>query len=59
MRVEGLVGDDVPQLDARSIFDVLDGLRFVVVLVIAIDGGVENPPQIILISVWVEGDLLF
>ena len=57
--MEGLVGDDVPQFDARSIFDVLDRLRFVVVLVIAIDGGVENPPQIILISVWVEGDLLF
>lgn len=59
VRVEGLVGDDVPQLDTRSIFDVFDGLRFVVVLGIAVGGGVENPPQVILIPVWVEGNLLF
>ena len=59
VRVEGLVGDDVPQLDARSIFDVLDGPCFEVVLGIAVGGGIQNPPEIILISVWVEGDLLF
>ena len=60
MRVEGLISDDVLQLDAQSIFDVLDGLRFVLVILgIVVSGGVENPLLTILISVWVEGGLLF
>ena len=59
MRVEGLISDNVPQLDAQSIFDVLDGLRFVLVILgIVVSGGVENPLLTILISVWVEGSVV-
>ena len=52
MRVEGLISDNVLQLDAQSIFDVLDGLHFVLVILgIVVSGGVENPLLTILISV--------
>ena len=59
VRVQRLVSGDLPQLDVFPIFNVLDGLRFVVVLGIIIEGGVENTPHIVVIPVWVESDLLF
>ena len=59
VRMESLVGGNMAQLNARSILDILEGFRFVFVLGVAVRGSIENTPYIILIPVWVEGDLLF
>lgn len=59
VRVEGLVGEDVSELDARTVLDELHGLVFIVVLGISVDGSIEDTPEIVVVSVGVEGDLLF
>ena len=60
MGVEMLVGGDVAQFDARPRCDVgnrdLGPIRN---FFLALDGCVDDSPVVVLVTVWVKGNLLF
>lgn len=58
MRVEGLVGGNVPELDSSTASDVRDVVIGPVGVRIAIGGRIDNAPVVVGIAVRVEGDLL-
>lgn len=59
MRVQVLVRRDVLQLDLHARLDVREGLGLPVMVWVAITGRIQDSPVVVVVTVWVEGDLLF
>lgn len=58
VRVEGLVGRDMPELDASAAGDVRDVVIGPVGVRVAICGRIDDAPVVVGVAVRVEGDLL-
>lgn len=56
--MEGFVGHCVAELDAHARCDVFERCCLPIWRCGAVDGSVQDTPVVVLISVWVEGDLL-
>jgi hypothetical protein len=58
VRVQVFAGDDMLELDPGGVLDEPDGLVLPVQIGVALLGGVDNPPVVVVVAMGVESDLL-